>query len=88
MSDEPVLRTPEEIYRNEVGEVSKALFDKIVKLAETSVALQEARKDRQAPPESISDAAMLFRSTEADVMATVSKLRDVHVKMLVSSDTS
>lgn len=83
---EPVLRNPEDIYRENIGEASKNLFNKTVTVANCKATLYTLRKNRNAIPEDIQDAAMNFRKAEGELQVLLYKMVDIHVEFLHTED--
>lgn len=79
-------KTPEEIYRDQVGSVSRELFELHYELAKAYVELERVRKDRTGPPEKISDAASKYRELERATQKKSSDLVSLHCKMLAKND--
>jgi hypothetical protein len=84
--NEPALRTPEDIYRENIGEASKNLFNKTVTVANCKTTLYALRKDRNAVPEAVQDAAINFRKAEGELQMLLGKMVDIHVEFLHTED--
>lgn len=66
----------------EIRKLSEALYEKITVCSVRRVALERVRKDRSAPGEAVSDAAVAFRASEREVNEALAKLIDQQCKEL------